>query len=505
MRRLFGVATAALRPRSIVPSLDRTASPAFSPLAPAADSATDAVADAVVGYPPDPDAARDALSGLERALANGMIETALGAAVSAIRLDPGGIAGYRALAQVLETQGHYEEARRAWQLQLHEDTVARLFAPAERFATAPPPSSASSSVQRHACHGPSSVAMVVPVALEGCAPKAVDKDRIDSPGGFVDRIDGARVWQDALNTRVLDADGRELTEHAHGNAALVERLASGRTPRVPHGGRLILLGAPGTGNFYHWMLDILPKLALLGDAGFNPGPDDRFVLPFFKRRFQAESLALLGIDESQLIVTERTSLWLEGEQWLVPWLRNRMGLSMDAWTPRALRRLFGVGPERDGPSPGTRLFIARDPAASQGRRVTNQAELERTLERRGITPVYPERLSLREQIDLFASAELIVAPHGAGLSNIVFCAPGTTVVECVGRHYQPCYRAICTLAGLHYALLGDTVKPDGDPDERAAAERHPQRQTADLSIDPDALERLLDRIEGDSAQAIASA
>ena len=30
---------------------------------------------------------------------------------------------------------------------------------------------------------------------------------------------------------------------------------------------------------------------------------------------------------------------------------------------------------------------------------------------------------------LFRDAEIIIAPHGGGLANLVFCAPGTKVIE----------------------------------------------------------------------------
>ena len=35
----------------------------------------------------------------------------------------------------------------------------------------------------------------------------------------------------------------------------------------------------------------------------------------------------------------------------------------------------------------------------------------------------------RQAAELFASASLVVGLHGAGLSNVIFCAPGTPLVE----------------------------------------------------------------------------
>ncbi len=40
-----------------------------------------------------------------------------------------------------------------------------------------------------------------------------------------------------------------------------------------------------------------------------------------------------------------------------------------------------------------------------------------------------EDLSVREQARLFHDAEIVIAPHGAALANLVFCRPGTHILE----------------------------------------------------------------------------
>jgi capsular polysaccharide biosynthesis protein len=41
----------------------------------------------------------------------------------------------------------------------------------------------------------------------------------------------------------------------------------------------------------------------------------------------------------------------------------------------------------------------------------------------------PSKLSLSQQVEAFSNAEIILGPHGAGLTNIMFCNPGTKVIE----------------------------------------------------------------------------
>jgi capsular polysaccharide biosynthesis protein len=73
------------------------------------------------------------------------------------------------------------------------------------------------------------------------------------------------------------------------------------------------------------------------------------------------------------------------------------------------------------------------------------------LEARGFATVRLEERSWAEQIALFQAARVVVAPHGASLANLVFCAPGTRVVELFARDYvNPCYWRVAALSGLDY-------------------------------------------------------
>jgi capsular polysaccharide biosynthesis protein len=69
-------------------------------------------------------------------------------------------------------------------------------------------------------------------------------------------------------------------------------------------------------------------------------------------------------------------------------------------------------------------------------------------------------MSVAEQAACLAAAKVVVAPHGAGLTNLVFCTPGTKVIEIFSPAYVPyCYWMISNLCGLeHYYLIGDVLE-----------------------------------------------
>jgi capsular polysaccharide biosynthesis protein len=79
--------------------------------------------------------------------------------------------------------------------------------------------------------------------------------------------------------------------------------------------------------------------------------------------------------------------------------------------------------------------------------------VQNLLSRYGFETVDLERMSLRDQIVIFQSAEFVVSPHGAGLANILFCEPGTRVVELTpSGEMHPRFWLIAEKLDLVYAL-----------------------------------------------------
>ena len=64
----------------------------------------------------------------------------------------------------------------------------------------------------------------------------------------------------------------------------------------------------------------------------------------------------------------------------------------------------------------------------QKRDVVNSLELEDYVESIGGTVVFPEELSGADQVRTFAAARIVIAPAGAAIANVCYCAPGTTII-----------------------------------------------------------------------------
>jgi capsular polysaccharide biosynthesis protein len=81
----------------------------------------------------------------------------------------------------------------------------------------------------------------------------------------------------------------------------------------------------------------------------------------------------------------------------------------------------------------------------------NERELIERLTPFGFEAVALERLSVREQANLFSGAEIVVGAHGAGLANLLFASPGCQVIEIyMSTYINWCFYTICAAAGLGY-------------------------------------------------------
>jgi capsular polysaccharide biosynthesis protein len=211
-------------------------------------------------------------------------------------------------------------------------------------------------------------------------------------------------------------------------------------------------------NYFHWMFDVLPRLELLRQSGFE---FDKIVINRGKHyrkdycQFQDESLQLLGISKDQLLEVDAQTHLLAKE--LIVSSPTSFTAYVSKYVCQFLRKEFlvkGTIPKGTGYE---RIFISREDALH--RPLLNENEVFNVLEKYGFKKVKLSTLSFIEKIQLFQSAKVIVSPHGAGLTNIVFCNPATKVIELFPPTYLvPCFFIISQHMDLRYdGLVGEAV------------------------------------------------
>lgn len=217
----------------------------------------------------------------------------------------------------------------------------------------------------------------------------------------------------------------------------------------------ILVG--GSPNYYHWLIDYLPRL-LLARRSVDIGKY-RIVVNKPLMPFQRESLALLGVDEGQILeIGDHEAV--HAETILVP------SLMVSTTVPHpALPRLLQDAYPRRISSTCPRVYLSWQDATT--RQLTNEAELMVLLERHGFERHVPGTLGFQQQIDLCYGARALVAVHGASMANLVFCPPTTKVFEIFSPQHRvtSMYMLSRTFKRKHRWVPARTVTSgrDGNP------------------------------------------
>ena len=104
-----------------------------------------------------------------------------------------------------------------------------------------------------------------------------------------------------------------------------------------------------------------------------------------------------------------------------------------------------------------KLYITRK--NENARRIINEDILIEKLINLGFIILDPGTLDYAEQVKYFRNASIIIAAHGAALSNIIWCNKNVKIIELNGNHDVRWHFAkISVLLGFNYKLiLGNTI------------------------------------------------
>ena len=209
----------------------------------------------------------------------------------------------------------------------------------------------------------------------------------------------------------------------------------------------------GHAHFFHFLFDRLPRLHYLLSR-FDTAETPFVVLtnenpPGFQRdlyRFLEARHANL-----KFVAMPERERWRLPTLYLIDDMQPVRRTFMPPDVAQFIRDLavhgYGLEPE----TPSRRIYISR--SDTRKRRIVNEAEIWNSFATRGFEKVAAAKLSFMDQVALFAEAEMVAGPHGAGFSNLVFAPQGTQVLEisnlervksvfflltkALGQHYVP--------------------------------------------------------------------
>ena len=214
-----------------------------------------------------------------------------------------------------------------------------------------------------------------------------------------------------------------------------------RLPQTVHDEPAMILACTWDAAFYHFLYDVLGKLAVAELHGITPA--DHAVYFNAVHPWQINALRLLGVIPRPLAggIVHRF------KHGVIPTYPPSPGHE----TARFLRRLRNPAADH---LPGRKLFVSRR-ANCRGRLLENETEIfGRCFQPRGYERIDPGTLSFDDQRTLFSAATHIAGPHGAAFSLLCLGRLPLSVIELHSPHYHAaCFRNAANALGVRYAAV----------------------------------------------------
>lgn len=323
---------------------------------------------------------------------------------------------------------------------------ARLSQPlvGQEYELAPAPPLVSIAPPLNADHLPPAflAQLTQPVA---CPRQVIHRLRAVNVAWHGSVVKGLRVFVPSLPLPV------PVLESELAGTFLLRQLASREAPALvgPVG---LVFNQWAVGNYFHWLVEALPRLALLRKhfpdcIVLLPGPAPAAYITETVKAFGCTRIHYL-LPGDMLRIPDLLVVAVPGIRgYIVPALVQEVRTTI-------LAACLPARPAEQAPQ--RRIYASRN---RQGwRRLTNEAEVVALLTRYGFETVYFEEMSFAEQVLLMQETAILVGIHGANLTNLLFLPADGQVVEILSEAYgNPAYLYLANSVGRPYSVIPATL------------------------------------------------
>lgn len=189
-------------------------------------------------------------------------------------------------------------------------------------------------------------------------------------------------------------------------------------------------------NYYHWLKDHITRFGWLRKMNLNLA-DYTLVSSYGNFPFQEYTLSVLAqhgftfkdfkdaaaiksFSAKELVIPAYTTIALNGDH-----------ITFDTESKDFLQEMFVVQDLKEMET-YDKIYLSR---RRSNRTSAQESVLVEELEKLGVKEIFLEDYNVSQQAALFNNAGLIIGFHGAGFTNLLFCKPGTVVVEIFGADF----------------------------------------------------------------------
>ena len=276
--------------------------------------------------------------------------------------------------------------------------------------------------------------LVINLTEPGC--KWFSKNILLLPNGIL--INGLKVEKQSLlyNTRLADIGGSITL------IKMIIKLILKNKPAVIHDEvDYVTIVNEWTNNYFHWFTEAIPKLICLMEKDKKP----LVLLPAnYQSDYQTRSLDIMGFSykffSGNLVICKNI------------FLPSRLAPSSAQYNPQAMKQIAMKLKEAVtlDIKKGRRIYVSRQKATI--RKIVNEVDVVKLVKEFDFEVINFEDYNLDEQISIMHHSEILVSIHGAGLTNMIFCKPNTSVLEISLKNQtmDKCYFNLANAMDLQY-------------------------------------------------------
>lgn len=214
---------------------------------------------------------------------------------------------------------------------------------------------------------------------------------------------------------------------------------------------VVVLGSSPGGNYYRNLLTFIPRLLFISGKKINIAIHRQ--TPNKLREFIKAILKEKNIELKKFVFLDDNFYKFKNSQ-IIQFLRNETSIKI-------LNKVF-----KKNADPQSKIYLTRK--NSFYRKIINEGDIINELKSKNFKAFDPETLSIKEQIEIFSSAKVILSPTSSALSNIVFCNEGTKIIEIIPKYKHKYENALISrfarISSLlnceHHSIEADPVPVD---------------------------------------------
>lgn len=203
-------------------------------------------------------------------------------------------------------------------------------------------------------------------------------------------------------------------------------------------------------HYGHFLMETLSRLWVL--ELLEGRKSYKFLFNFYKdgndfiksKRWAEEFLLSFGINKEDIIFADNN---YEYERLVIPQqsliLHSSVNVKSQYYIWNKIKEYF----KPEDSSGKRKVYLSRKLLKKEKRRLANEEEVEKVFSKFGFEIIYPEQISLKEQVELLHQSNVVVGPSGSALHNAAFMQEGsllislTTTEFCLLNEVLCCYSA----------------------------------------------------------------